>query len=72
VLFDFKRRFKARIRADGSITTEGARGSIHKMGAHVQGAPACNGWTFWHYETTADGTPAPIDELRRLVREGMK
>ncbi len=80
VLFDFKRRFKARVRADGSITamgttmgaSGGARGSIHKIGAHVQGAPACNGWTFWHYETTADGTPTPIDALRRQVRDAMK
>ena len=28
-------------------------GSIHKLGATLQGAPACNGWTFWHHE--ADG-----------------
>ena len=72
ILFDFKRRFKARVRADGSITIAGARGSIHKIGAHVQDAPACNGWTFWYYEKKTDGKPAPIDDLRRLVREGMK
>ena len=23
-------------------------GSIHKVGAALQGAPSCNGWTFWH------------------------
>ena len=28
-------------------------GSIHKIGALVQGLPACNGWTFWHVETKA-------------------
>ena len=25
-------------------------GSIHKVGAALQGAPSCNGWTFWHVE----------------------
>jgi len=77
VLFDFKRRFKARVRADGSITamgttmgaSAGARGSIHKIGAHVQGAPACNGWTFWHYESR--GKIVPIDALRERIRSQM-
>jgi modification methylase len=48
------------VRADGSIACEGHAGSIHKVGAALQGAPSCNGWTFWH---TADGTP--IDTLRQ-------
>ena len=26
------------------------QGSIHRVGALVQGAEACNGWTFWHLE----------------------
>ena len=38
-------------------------GSIHKLGATLQNAPACNGWTFWHYEA-ADGLK-PIDALRQ-------
>jgi modification methylase len=41
-------------------------GSIHKMGAMVQSAPACNGWTYWHYKT--DKGLAPIDVLRAKVR----
>ena len=44
-----------------------AQGSIHKIGAHVQGAMACNGWTFWHYE--ADGALKPIDALRAEARQ---
>jgi modification methylase len=36
------------VRADGSIACEGHSGSIHKVGATLQGAPSCNGWTFWH------------------------
>lgn len=66
MLFDFRKRFTARVRADGSISAAQARGSIHKIGAHVQGAPACNGWTFWHYD--AAGEPTPIDRLRQQIR----
>jgi modification methylase len=54
------------VRADGTIACAGAQGSIHKIGAHVQGAQACNGWTFWHYET--GGQLKPIDELRDEAR----
>jgi modification methylase len=38
------------------------RGSIHKVGALLQNAPSCNGWTFWHFER--DGTLQPLDVLR--------
>jgi modification methylase len=52
VLTDTKRRWKATVRVDGSLDCEGQpAGSIHKVGAGVQGAPSCNGWTFWHVDT---------------------
>jgi len=41
-------------------------GSIHKIGALVEGLPACNGWTFWHF--FREGKYEPIDALRSLVR----
>ncbi|HEU0043186.1 site-specific DNA-methyltransferase [Sphingomonas sp.] len=64
VLTDAKRRFKAMVRADGSLaSTCGATGSIHKLGATLQAAPACNGWIFWHHE--AAGKLEPIDTLRQ-------
>ena len=63
VLTDRKRKFKARIGADGSLTAGGQQGSIHKIGAVLQSAPSCNGWTFWHYED-ADGLK-PVDALRQ-------
>ncbi|GAA0657106.1 modification methylase [Sphingomonas insulae] len=64
VLTDTKRRFRVTIRADGSLLSDcGATGSIHKLGATLQGAPACNGWTFWHHE--AAGKLQPIDTLRQ-------
>ncbi len=63
VLSDARRRWRATVRADGSLEGEGASGSIHKLGATVQGAPSCNGWTFWHYEEA--GALKPIDALRQ-------
>ena len=47
-LYDPAQRIAPRVRADGSIACRDASGSIHQIGAHVQGAEACNGWTFWH------------------------
>ena len=41
-----------------------ATGSIHSLGAQLQGAPSCNGWTFWHVEH--QGEVKPIDALRQL------
>ena len=46
VLTDTRRRWRAEVRADGSLAGEGRAGSIHKLGADLQGAPSCNGWTF--------------------------
>ena len=83
VLFDERRRWSARIRADGTLIAplgrdiEGGRdgdgspdggvvGSIHSVGAAVQGATACNGWTFWH--VARDGMALPIDIFRQQIR----
>ena len=60
---------KARVRADGSLAAGELSGSIHKLGALVDQAPACNGWTFWHMKT--DRGLAPIDVLRAKVRQGL-
>ena len=63
VLMDTKQRWRATVRADGSLLCGDATGSIHKVGATVQGAPSCNGWTFWHYED--GGVLKPVDTLRQ-------
>ncbi|MEQ8710663.1 MAG: site-specific DNA-methyltransferase [Rhodospirillales bacterium] len=66
VLTDGREHVSARVRADGTIISSDHRGSIHKVGAAVQGAPACNGWTYWHFQS---GTKrVPIDILRQKVR----
>jgi modification methylase len=64
------RRHAAKVRADGSLVCSDATGSIHKMGAHVQGAEACNGWTYWHFRKGRD--LMPIDLLRQKVRAEMR
>jgi modification methylase len=69
VLTDAKRRHSAIIRADGTLAAGGEAGSIHRLGAKVQGLDACNGWTFWHFD---DGQALkPIDELRSVIRNDM-
>jgi modification methylase len=63
VLTDAKRRWTAQVLADSSVEHGGQQGSIHRIGAAVQGAPSCNGWTFWHIER--DGDLLAIDALRQ-------
>ncbi len=69
ILTDARARHEAEVRADGSLRAGDHIGSIHRVGALVQGLPACNGWTFWHF--ARENTLAPIDELRRVVRSEM-
>ena len=68
VLTDRMRRVQAVVVADGTIRAGNSQGSIHKIGAEVQNAPACNGWTFWHFER--DGALVAIDVLREEGKEG--
>jgi modification methylase len=66
VLQGHKKHHKAKVRADGTLVTADATGSIHQVGAHVQGLDACNGWTFWQFEL--NGALVPIDVLRQRLR----
>jgi modification methylase len=73
-LVDSQSRHAAIVRTDGSIEIRppagmggiSFSGSIHRVGAAVQGLAACNGWTFWHIEK--DGALKPIDDYRQLAR----
>ena len=66
-LTDAKGRHEATVRADGSLSAGRHAGSIHKVGALVQEAEACNGWTYWHVQN--EGRRQPIDVLRARLRE---
>ena len=63
-IFDRKRQWTATVRADGSLVHGRQTGSIHGLGKDLQGAPSCNGWTFWHMEK--DGKIEPIDSVRQM------
>ena len=69
-LFDRKRSWIATVRADGSLVHDKQTGSIHSLGKDLQGAPSCNGWSFWHYEL--DGDVKPIDAARQLYLLAME
>ncbi len=66
VLQGHQKSQRAKVRADGTLVCADATGSIHRMGAHVQGLDACNGWTFWQFELK--GKLVPIDVLRQRLR----
>ena len=68
-LTDGRGRHRAIVKADGSLALGAIVGSIHKIGALAQGLPACNGWTFWHFEER--GRLEPIDALRSTIRASM-
>src|SRR5690606_18146375 len=69
-LYDRHKRWAAYVRADGTIAIGDEAGSIHRIGARIQGLEACNGWTFWHIEV--GGALKPIDELRQQARRTLK
>ena len=59
----------AKVRADGTLIGHDVKGSIHQVGAALEGAPSCNGWTYWHFKR--DGQMIPIDLLRQQIRSEM-
>jgi modification methylase len=68
-LWSLNGRHKAKIRADGTLIGDDVKGSIHQVGAALEGAPSCNGWTYWGYKR--DGKNVPIDVLRQQIRAEM-
>ena len=59
----------AKVRADGTLIGDDVKGSIHQVGAAFEGAPSCNGWTYWTFKR--DGKKVPIDVLRQQIRSEM-
>ena len=62
-------RHRAMVRADGTLSGGALQGSIHQLGAALEGAPSCNGWTYWH--TGRGGARVPIDAMRQRIRAEM-
>ena len=65
-LISANKRYVAKIRPDGTLITHTAKGSIHRVGALLEGAPSCNGWNYWHVKK--DGEFIPIDYFRQKAR----
>lgn len=65
-LFFDKKDIAATITADGALIYAGERGSIHKVGSRISGAP-CNGWEHWYFRDASGGWQ-PIDALRARLR----
>jgi modification methylase len=59
----------AKVRADGTLIADDVKGSIHQVGAALEHAPSCNGWTYWHFKR--EGQQIPIDILRQQIRAEM-
>ena len=65
VLFDQKRKFNAKIMADGSLKHKGNEGSIHRVAAKIMGTESYNGWTYWY--CNIKGNSVSIDNLRQRL-----
>ena len=70
VLRDEKGGHEVIVMADGTVALGQIIGSIHKLGALVQGLPACNGWTYWH--RIGERGLEPIDAARIRYRASAK
>jgi len=68
-LLSLNGRYKAKVRADGTLVGADIKGSIHQVGAKLEGAPSCNGWTYWGYKR--DGKTMSSDRLRQQSRSEM-
>ncbi len=66
VLTDAKNIFKAKVISDGSLKIKNISGSIHQVGAKIQGLPNCNGWDYWHLQKK--NSSILIDNIRSSYR----
>ena len=66
VLTDKKEKYKATVTVDGSLKINNISGSIHQVGATIQGLSNCNGWDFWHIKYKS--TSILLDEVRDKYR----
>jgi hypothetical protein len=64
-----KTKGTAQVLADGTLRAGDMVGSIHRVGAHLLGLPALNGWEHWYYRDAETGELRVIDDLREKVRE---
>ena len=66
VLTDAKNKNRAKVNSDGSLKIKNISGSIHQVGAKIQGLPNCNGWDYWHLQNKNNSIL--IDNIRNDYR----
>jgi len=65
------REVYATVLANGNVQSGDQVGSIHRLGARLLGAPACNGWEHWQCVDRATGRLTSIDDFRRRARAAL-
>ena len=65
ILTDANKRFKAKVKIDGSVISKRYTGSIHQVGARIQDLDSCNGWDFWH--VLNDDSTTLLDKVRENI-----
>ncbi|MHA1401693.1 MAG: site-specific DNA-methyltransferase [Candidatus Heimdallarchaeaceae archaeon] len=63
-LYSKDRKYKALIKANGSIEYEGTSGSIHKISAFILSRKANNGWEFWYIKDKVKDKLVSINTIR--------
>ena len=66
-LYSRDKKYKALVKANGSIEYNGINGSIHKISALILGKKANNGWTYWYVKK--NDKLISIDVIRKVFAQ---
>jgi len=66
--FEGEGEVTARVLADGKLSFNGSRGSIHQIAKKIRKGNS-NGWHLWYYWDEMSQQREPIDKLRQRMRE---
>jgi modification methylase len=58
----------AKVLADGNLSFNGQRGSIHQIAKKIRNGSS-NGWNLWYYLDKDSHQREPIDNLRKIIRQ---
>ena len=65
--FGTEHAITARVLADGNLSFNGSRGSIHQIAKKIRKGPS-NGWQLWYYWDEKIQQYQQIDKLREIIR----
>lgn len=61
------KKHHAKVTVEGLLQCGTEKGSIHTLGAKLNGSSGCNGWTYWHVNSAKK--LIPLDSLRQYFRD---